>query len=122
VLVRYPAPIEEAIEEARWSLARYLCRARASGSSYRELAEANKMDRATVRRYARAYEKASMGYGWDDDHAPSCNRLRLRCRVCGEGFTASRADARFCSNACRQDAYRKRKLGAEPTARQAEAW
>jgi predicted nucleic acid-binding Zn ribbon protein len=34
------------------------------------------------------------------------------CAVCGETFTPSRSDARFCSNACRQDAYRKRKLGA----------
>jgi hypothetical protein len=34
------------------------------------------------------------------------------CEVCEETFIASRADARYCSNACRQDAYRKRKLGA----------
>jgi hypothetical protein len=33
------------------------------------------------------------------------------CAVCGEAFTPTRSDARFCSNACRQDAYRKRKLG-----------
>jgi hypothetical protein len=34
------------------------------------------------------------------------------CDVCGERFTPKRSDARYCSNACRQDAYRKRKLGA----------
>jgi hypothetical protein len=31
------------------------------------------------------------------------------CVVCGEAFTASRPEARYCSSACRQDAYRKRK-------------
>jgi hypothetical protein len=35
-----------------------------------------------------------------------------RCEVCNETFTPKRADARYCSNACRQDAYRKRKVGA----------
>jgi hypothetical protein len=34
------------------------------------------------------------------------------CEVCGEPFTPKRADGCCCSNACRQDAYRKRKLGA----------
>jgi hypothetical protein len=33
------------------------------------------------------------------------------CEVCEEMFTPKRADARYCSNACRQDAYRKRRLG-----------
>jgi hypothetical protein len=36
------------------------------------------------------------------------------CAVCEELFVPKRADARYCSNACRQDAYRKRKLGAIP--------
>ncbi len=31
------------------------------------------------------------------------------CEVCGDSFTPNRADARYCSSACRQDAYRKRK-------------
>jgi hypothetical protein len=112
--IRYPAPIEAVIENALWDLSEHLYRARSQGASYRQLGEANKMHRATVRRYARTYESASKCYGWDDDQAPSCNRLQLRCQVCGEAFTASRADARYCSNACRQDAYRKRKLGAVP--------
>lgn len=34
------------------------------------------------------------------------------CEVCGEEFIPKRSDARYCSSACRQDAYRKRKLGA----------
>jgi hypothetical protein len=32
------------------------------------------------------------------------------CLVYEETFTPKRKDARYCSNACRQDAYRKRKL------------
>ncbi len=31
------------------------------------------------------------------------------CEVCGESFTAARADARTCSPACKQKAYRQRK-------------
>jgi predicted nucleic acid-binding Zn ribbon protein len=30
------------------------------------------------------------------------------CEVCGRRFTGVRADARYCSNACRQTAYRQR--------------
>ena len=30
------------------------------------------------------------------------------CEACGEPFAPTRADARYCSNACRQDAYRER--------------
>ncbi len=32
-----------------------------------------------------------------------------KCETCAEEFTPKRADARYCSSACRQDAYRKRK-------------
>jgi len=34
------------------------------------------------------------------------------CEGCGEEFTPTRSDARYCSGACRQEAYRKRKLVA----------
>ena len=30
------------------------------------------------------------------------------CRVCGQRLTAKRSDARYCSSACRQKAYRNR--------------
>jgi len=30
------------------------------------------------------------------------------CEVCGVAFTAKRSTARYCSNACRQEAYRRR--------------
>lgn len=36
---------------------------------------------------------------------------RRLCAVCDDYFSARRADARYCSNACRQDAYRKRRTG-----------
>lgn len=32
-----------------------------------------------------------------------------QCRTCGETFEPTRTDARFCSSACRQRAYRRRK-------------
>ena len=35
-------------------------------------------------------------------------RQDLVCQCCGEKFTPKRADARYCSNACRQKVYRKR--------------
>ena len=31
------------------------------------------------------------------------------CKVCGEEFTATRRDAKTCSKACKQQAYRGRK-------------
>lgn len=38
-------------------------------------------------------------------------RAGRTCEACGDPFTPRRADARYCSNACRQDAYRQRKAG-----------
>jgi hypothetical protein len=47
-----------------------------------------------------------------------CSKLVARvqhdeqaCEVCDEMFVPKRADARYCSGACRQDAYRRRKAG-----------
>lgn len=36
------------------------------------------------------------------------NRVQLTCHLCGRGFAARRRDARFCSQACTQAAYRLR--------------
>ena len=36
-------------------------------------------------------------------------RANRRCRVCERTFTPARADGWYCSNACRQRAYRKRR-------------
>jgi len=36
---------------------------------------------------------------------------QCRCGQCGGQFTAPRADARYCSDACRQLAYRQRRAG-----------
>lgn len=36
------------------------------------------------------------------------SRDETHCTVCGVGFRPKRADAKFCSNACRQAGYRRR--------------
>jgi len=42
--------------------------------------------------------------------APDISSLNMAsCVVCGKNFDAARSDARFCSSACRQKAYRARK-------------
>lgn len=41
-------------------------------------------------------------------------RGELTCACCGKSFDPVRADAKFCSNACRQKSYRQR--AAEATA------
>lgn len=47
----------------------------------------------------------------DDARARRLSRRTDRkCVVCDETFTPARADGRYCSSACRQDAYRKRKV------------
>jgi hypothetical protein len=45
------------------------------------------------------------------DQARAEARLK-DCEVCGERFEATRQDAAYCSPACRQKAYRRRKAGA----------
>lgn len=53
----------------------------------------------------------------DFDQTPARERKRiyhavrlsiLTCWHCGHAFIAARTDARYCSNACRQAAYRAR--------------
>ncbi len=48
----------------------------------------------------------------------NCDRVTAiaSCRFCGEAFTASRSDAAYCSNACRQAAYRRRRVTDNGTA------
>jgi hypothetical protein len=48
--------------------------------------------------------------------ARNTRRRRARpveCAGCGETFEQTRSDTRYCSNACRQKAYRRRKLDRE---------
>jgi len=49
---------------------------------------------------------------------PRGSRIR-RCQVCDANFTARRADARHCSAACRQKAYRDR---GSLRSRAAQSW
>jgi len=41
-------------------------------------------------------------------------RITRRCARCGEAFLAQRISARFCRNACRQQAYLRRHQLAAP--------
>ena len=44
---------------------------------------------------------------------PSIKRNLLKeCDVCGKAFTAPRSDTKFCSSACKQKAYRLRRVAA----------
>ena len=40
---------------------------------------------------------------------PSPVTVRVRCKVCGERFSAERRSVKFCSTACRMRSYRKRR-------------
>ncbi len=106
------APLENVLNEARAGFAEYVYQERLKGASWQALATRTGIHRSTARLYAQRYERVGQRYGYVEDQAPTCNAIRLRCAVCPETFTASRGDARYCSNACRQDAYRKRKVGA----------
>ena len=41
------------------------------------------------------------------------NRRDSFCEECGRMFTPKRSDAKYCSNACRQKAYRSRQSGSQ---------
>ncbi|MCK6581065.1 MAG: hypothetical protein L6Q98_23470 [Anaerolineae bacterium] len=53
------------------------------------------------------------------EKTPGKKRLR-RCKVCGKSFAPQRSTARYCSDACRKKAFRRRhptpKVSAEPIA------
>jgi hypothetical protein len=40
----------------------------------------------------------------------ACRRREWRCRSCGKMFPPKRTDALFCSGACRQRSYKRRRL------------
>jgi hypothetical protein len=44
----------------------------------------------------------------------SIPRSGLTCQVCGRIFQPPRSDAKYCSSACRQKAYRTRVTGKRP--------
>jgi hypothetical protein len=108
---RLIAPLEKEIDAMRWGFAEAAYEMRCSGATWRQIAELAGIHRAMARRYVRRFDIEGRRYGFVPGHAPSCNAMILGCAVFGEAFTTSRADARYCSSACRQDAYRKRKVG-----------
>ncbi len=97
--------VEIAIEFGMFVHARRL-----AGETYQEIAERENVHPSTIRRYIKWLE----GYGLWDGLASKSNALALACVVCAEPFVSARADKRYCSSACRQDAYRRRRSGASP--------
>jgi hypothetical protein len=54
--------------------------------------------------------------GGADVFMPLCaDCSQWMCEWCGEPFAATRADARYCSAACKQKAYRARRASATET-------
>ena len=51
------------------------------------------------------------GLSWDEIGAIADGLGLVMCWDCDEPFAPRRADARYCSNACRQKAHRQRKAG-----------
>lgn len=51
------------------------------------------------------------GKGFDPRPRKNPTRSELECDGCGQTFSAIRSDARYCSSACRQRAYRQRRAG-----------
>lgn len=41
-------------------------------------------------------------------------KLKKVCPICNTAFTSKRKDALYCSNACKQKAYRKKNLDCTP--------
>ena len=80
---------------------------RVGGKTYRQIAEEEGVHPSTIRSYINWCE--TLGYGSRDDPSPTSNAVSLLCEAGQEAFLSARADKRYCSNACRQDAYRKRK-------------
>ena len=50
---------------------------------------------------------AALDPSWTD-HPPTSRNTKAVCRRCREVFETARSDARYCSHACRQAAYRAR--------------
>jgi hypothetical protein len=110
-------PLEQMLEANRWTFGKVMYEIRhAESVTWQQLGDAFGIHRSTARLYARMYElhirvDSIIRNESEDEQPPSCNAVSRRCAGCDESFVASRGDARYCSNACRQDAYRKRKSG-----------
>lgn len=72
-----------------------------------------------VKKYCRYDLCGNRGYPKDMKMRRERDRSNMVCKCCGKVFTPKRAGAVYCSNACRQKAYRQRTadradgLGAE---------
>jgi hypothetical protein len=93
--------MEAAAWDAGLDVAGLVYGGRVNGESYECISAVLGVSASSARRLLQRYECFQNRGG-------SCNHT---CGACGEPFDSSRSDARYCSNACRQDAYRKRKQG-----------
>ena len=64
----------------------------------------------------------SPGTVTDDGASRNGSGRCIACGICGRAFTAPRSDARYCSPACRQSAYRERARIAETNSRAPAAY
>lgn len=106
--------VEELVASARLEIsaafAEFVWAHRLNGLTYREIAQNEHVHPSTIRNYVKWIERTP-GYASEKDLAPKSNSVSLTCAVCEGTFRSPRADKRYCSNACRQDAYRHRKAG-----------
>jgi hypothetical protein len=64
-------------------------------------------------RCQRAYHKQLRNDKRAEELEKRARELEKVCEVCGEEFTATRRDAKMCSDGCKQKAYRRRKKEAQ---------
>jgi hypothetical protein len=64
-------------------------------------------------RCQRAYHKQLRRDKREEQLKKRAEELKKVCEVCGEEFTATRRDAKTCSDGCKQKAYRRRKKEAQ---------
>jgi hypothetical protein len=87
--------------EARLFLGAHMALLRERGLSFEQIGRQFGYTASGARRFVR----------WSEKVAGLEALPRASCHACGTPFTRSRAGARYCSNACRQDAYRHRRAG-----------
>ena len=62
-------------------------------------------------RRRRAWCSSTCAMVWYNQHRPKVERVERPCTHCGVTFKPARTDSVYCSSACRQAAYRARRVG-----------
>ena len=60
-----------------------------------------------------SWQCQNKGYAKQRREQRAERRENITCEICGEAFTPKRADAKYCSPACRQRAYREREVTSD---------